>query len=206
MKTYARCFILGIAPLLLGLFLATGCGIDHSPMTQDTQDEQLLQAQEEGQSVLTFSSLEGAAKIARGDKADETLEDSEVIGPRGDKLEVEDKGGRGGKDDLKVTFSVPKKALEKEVEITMWVYGRTLSELVVAFEPSGLVFLKDAKLQIHLGKDLVDLDLSHLEGTHHYGDGSSEEAEIQVEKAGGGAYNVNVRIPGFSRYTLGGRR
>jgi len=191
MKIHTRRFIIGTATMLMGLFLATGCGVDHSPMAQDTQNG-------EGQTLLTFSSPQGAAKQLAG--ASETLVASGVIGSKGGKLEVEDKGKRGGKDDLKVTFSVPGKALEKDVKITMRVSGRYLSELMVAFEPSGLVFLKDAKLKIKLGKDLIDLDMKKMTGEHHYEDGHSEEAELKIDRG-----NITVRIPGFSRYSLGGR-
>ena len=207
MKAHARRFILGAASLMLGLFLATGCGVDHSPLAQDTQDEKLLQAQGEEQSLLTFSALQGAAKVSAYDDDDddddnEPLEDEEDIGKRGGRLEVEDRGGPGGKDDLKITFTVPRNALDDEEEITMRVYGRYLSELVVAFEPSGLVFLKDAKLKIHLGKDLIDLDLNDVKGEHHYGDGSSEEADLKIARD-----DIEVKISGFSRYSLGrGRR
>ena len=199
--------------LVLGLFLAIGCGVDHSPIAQDSDP---LTPAEEGQAMLSFSDgVEAAKKGKREATTAGPLTTSAVIGEDGGRLRVEDKGDRGGKDDLVVTLTVPEDALDDDdgddddgdegVLITMTVYGRYLSELVVAFTPSGLEFEEDAHLHIRLGKDLVDLDLKKLKGQHTHADGSSEEVEAKGKMKGGTA-NIHVKVPGFSRYGVGGGR
>jgi hypothetical protein len=104
-------------------------------------------------------------------------------------------------------------ALDDDVEITMTVYGQTLSELVIAFEPGGLDFLIAAELEIAVGLDKVDIDLGDLAAYHasqeDYNDNDEndwQEEEIDIEELYEGSEEIKfiIEIPGFSRYSTGG--
>jgi len=215
MKTFARSFglIFGILTLV---FLASGCGMDQSPVAPE--EAAVAPAPTTGL-VLAFSpetARQAAAKLAT--IPPEGRSKSEIFGASATELEIKDKNGWGYKDDLKVKFSTRDGALDSEVEITMTVYGNVLSEIVAAFQPGGLIFLRPATLELELGADLVDLPLDNLQVWHIHDDGTVEEAEILsirgydeddeewVEENLDGAdfVNIEVVVPGFSRYSPGG--
>jgi len=181
--------------------LLAGCGMDHSPVAQD---ETTIASTPEGPMRLAFSpeAARRAAKIAQ-----EGRSVSEVIGAEGGKLVVIDKHGPGKADNLRVRLKVLENTLVEPVPITMTVYGKYLSELVVAFEPGGLQFLEPARLRIRMGPELDDLSPGESEITlwHIYEDGTVEETEIRGQRVTQDGYRViRANIPGFSRYSPGG--
>jgi hypothetical protein len=119
-------------------------------------------------------------------------------------IKVIEQNGKGLQDNLSVTFTVPEQGVAEPVEITMTVIGQTLSELVVAFEPGGLVFLQEAQLTIEIGMDLVDVDFAGLTVYHQYSDGTREETTLLnlQTKANGQVLQIQASVPGFSRYGL----
>ena len=164
-----------------------------------------------GQLKQNVETLEVAAKKGGNGGSDDQPTPSSprtvsaVCDASGGYLKVEDLGGKGPTDNLIVEFRVYRDALVEPVEITMTVTGNTLSELVVAFEPGGLEFLKDADLVVTIGNDLVDTEAELLQVQHHYSDGTIETAQIKsLKMVGKSRINMHVFVPGFSRYSLGG--
>ncbi|MBT3346046.1 MAG: hypothetical protein HN404_23825 [Gemmatimonadetes bacterium] len=106
-------------------------------------------------------------------------------------------------DDLYVKFSVPSAAVDAEVPVTVTVHGNRLSDLIIAFKPGGLVFSRDAELQVTVGPDLVDVDTQSLQVWHEYSDGTVEQTTLLAEKSfKNGYFRFVAAIPGFSRYGL----
>ena len=189
------------AVALLGLFLASGCGVDHERVVQE---EATVTQSAGGTAYLTFSpqAAQRAAKLAtipaEGVTASRSFDDD------GGTLVVEDNNGPAAGDDLKITFTISEEAaddlFDDNIQITMTVYGNTLSELVVAFTPGGLVFPIAVELKLELGSDLVDMSLATLKAIHTY-HGREEPARITV--IGGRVTTViYISIPSFSRYGL----
>lgn len=135
--------------------------------------------------------------------------DSRLIGPRGGTLKIQDWGRRRSaegqrlQEQLAVEFSVPRGALPSPQALTMTVTGYWLSELEVAFQPSGLRFDREARLRIHLGRDRVDVDTATLRAFHWDNGTETVEVAIEVQAQGNGDVVIQVRVPGFSRYSLG---
>ena len=119
-------------------------------------------------------------------------------------LEVLDLNGKSATDDIFVYFDVPKGGVAEAVDNTMPLYGETLSDLVVAFQPGGLVFLKAASLRVQMGTDLVDIDLAELQVYHEYSDGTVEESTITSVQTYNNYLEFAAVVTGFSRYGLGG--
>ena len=133
---------------------------------------------------------------------------SGLIGPDGGTLEIVDEGDKWGPNyDVKVRFIVPEGSLAELVQITKTVNGRFLSELEIGFAPSGTEFDPPAKLQVHLGKDLLDLDPFSVTAKHHHGDrdGDDDDDDVEVEMSGTSVrnYKLELDVLGFSRYSLG---
>lgn len=106
-------------------------------------------------------------------------------------------------DDLYVSFTTPNGAVTEPTEITMTVIGNRLSNLVIAFQPGGLVFETPASLWVKLGSDLVDVDTATLTVWHEYSDGTVEETTVLTShEYKNGYYEFTAEIPGFSRYGL----
>ncbi len=106
-------------------------------------------------------------------------------------------------DDLYVSFTTPNGAVTEQTEITMTVIGNRLSDLVIAFQPGGLVFETPASLWVKLGADLVDVDTATLTVWHEYSDGTVEETTVVTShQYKNGYYEFTAEIPGFSRYGL----
>ena len=185
MATWMRRFVLTFCSLAL-IVLVGGCGMDQSPVASG--------AEEEG------TALEPAGKkikVKKGDKKKISMR----IGRQGGKLVIKE-DEEGNDDDLKVEFIVPKKALNEKVKITMKVHGETLDDLVIEFAPGGLVFEKPAKLKIYLGEERVSVPLEMVEIVHHYADGSSEVVPVRIKEKKNKDVII-IRIPGFSRYSMG---
>lgn len=110
-------------------------------------------------------------------------------------------------DDLYVSFTVPNGALSENTEITMTVIGNRLSELVIAFQPGGLVFDTPASLWVKLGPALVDVDTTTLTVWHEYADGTVEETTLlTTHEFTNGSYEFTAEVGGFSRYGLRGSK
>jgi len=210
--------ILGLPALLV---LASGCGLDRSPVSQE---EEVLAPAPEGRMLLAFSP-QAALRAAKKVKNAATPEDgvatatvttsvdaetsaeptdlrtaTQTIGSSGGKLTVEDCSG-GKNSDILADFIVPKGALEQDAKITMTVHGEVLSEMVVEFGPAGLTFDPNARLELVLGLDLVDIDNATLQLWHIHGDGTVEEAAVEgIKVSGKRKMTLIVDIPGFSRY------
>ncbi len=210
------------AGLMMALLAVVGCSETPSPLSSD---ETQLSDASSAPTLLRFGAgVESAAK-SMGDDDDEADDDeanddgaygdesalatSAFIGPKGGKLKIKDKGPKENEDgskahaSLSVELQIPRGALDDEEEISMSVSGYLLSELVIAFAPSGLEFATDARLKIKLGRDRVDLDAATLYGVHMTEAGETQIVLVEVEVKGSGDVNLNVRVPGFSRYSLG---
>ncbi len=107
-------------------------------------------------------------------------------------------------DNLQVNFVVPNGAVNERVLITMTVYGNYLSDLVIAFQPGGLVFNTPAELQLDMGGNLVNIDTADLAVLHEYADGTVEETTISSTKSYQGDiwFELDAIVPGFSRYGI----
>lgn len=139
---------------------------------------------------------------------------------------VQDLQGSGVRDDLRVEFRVGAGDLSEATTIAMTVYGNTLSDLVLAFEPAGLVFSDPAQIRVTIGARRVDRSLLDLVGlvlpfsgleADHTHDGETDSARITsvrtfikllfatVETFDLLLYDyavICVEVPGFSRYGL----
>lgn len=151
-----------------------------------------------GQAYLTFSP-QAAQRLAKPSSAGSIV--SKIIGPRGGKLAAT--GEADAK--IKAALSIPKNALAEEVAIAMSVHEGPLSELLIAFEPEGLVFLQPARLELKVDAELVDIPLSELKAYHQSADGTTREAVVlSASSSGDGLVRIAIAIPGFSTYGLRG--
>jgi hypothetical protein len=128
---------------------------------------------------------------------------SEKIGPRGGKLRLKARNGQGGNDDIKVVFTVPEGALDCEVEICIGLRGATLNNLEIGFAPTGQEFNIPAELKVKVGKDALGLEPEEIEVIHHHGN-ELEEVEISELVEGRKDIELVIKVPGFSRYSMGG--
>lgn len=206
------------------LALICGCGEGRAPLAPEST---LLGQEHSGIVYLTFSpqALERAGKIATIPAEGKTT--SKVFYPdKTASMKIQDLNGSGTRDDLEVEFTVAAGDLSKRTTITMTVYGNKLSDLVLAFEPDGLVFNKSAKLAVKIGAQRVDRSLLDLQAlllpfsdveAYHDHDGSVESATITSVKTYIYAIllgevemlpplydyaRIKVDVPGFSRYGL----
>ena len=185
--------------LLMGLVFAAGCGMDHSPASSESATEQ--PPGNKSYLVFSFGEMVPAAKVAAANNRGFRDTQTKEIGPRGGKLMVGTKNGPGGKDDLLAQLKVPRKALDEKVDITMTLLYGAGEPLVMEFEPGGLVFNKEAKLTIKVGKDLAEI-VQTLVAYHIYDDGSYEEIRVDLTE-NKNHYKFVVMVPGFSQYCLG---
>jgi len=188
--------------LLAVVALLVGCGADYSPVAPD---ETALTQAADSRLLLAFSpqASQRVAKLAQDPKARTS---SELIGAKGGTVYIKDENGKGTKDNLVAILKVPADALVADELITMTVYGDKLSDLVVEFAPGGLEFLSPATLVLRLGLKLVDVSLHQaVQIKHIYHDGTVEDVEVifAAEKRDG-RIRMKVKVPGFSRYALGG--
>ena len=186
--------------LLCVAFLVAGCGVDQSPMAATDESlaaPEIAQASD-GRAFLTFSpeASRGAGKIA---SAGEGVTASGLVGIYGGELQIEKQDDRGV---VVAIFAVPEGALTSPVEITMTVYGYTLEELVVAFDPGGLTFLQEAVLDLEIGNGLVSTPLEDIRAWHEGDDGTVDEANLISALERGNKVKLAVGVPHFSSYGL----
>ena len=206
------------------LALTTGCGEGKAPLAPESAS---LDQAPGGVVYLTFSpqALERVGKVATIPASGKTT--SKTFYPnQTSSMKIQDLNGAGTRDDLEVQFTVPAGALNQSTTITMTVYGNKLSDLVLAFEPNGLVFNQLAQLEVKIGAQRVDRSLLDLQAlllpfadlqAYHDHDGSVDSATItsvktyimllgiEVETHDLLLYDyarIKVAVPGFSRYGL----
>ena len=189
---------------LLAATLTIGCGTEyHSPVASNP--EPTFTQAEDGRTFITFSpqAQHRAAKVSAIPAQGRTV--SKVFDANHNAFEIFDANGTDHRlDDITVFFTVPDHALDHPVEITMTVYGNTLEEMVVVFEPGGLTFLHHATLGVFMGHNLVHTPHNQLKAWHEHGDGSVEEANIFWLKVTDAKVKMKIAVPGFSRYSPGG--
>ena len=188
--------------LLAAATLTIGCGTENTPMASS---EPTFTHTEDNRTFLTFSpqAQRRAAKISAIPAEGRTV--SKIFDANHNGLEIFDANGTDHRlDDITVFFTVPDHALDHPVEITMTVYGNTLEEMVVEFQPGGLNFLHHATLGIFLGHNLVHTPHDQLHAWHEHGDGSVEEANIFWLRITDAKVKMKIAVPGFSRYSPGG--
>jgi hypothetical protein len=93
---------------------------------------------------------------------------------------------------------------EQLVRIDMTVTsGTTLNDIDVAFGPSGLAFLPEATLTLKLAGPVTAEEV--IAADHFGADGYYiESITTEVSMRGQSFLIVRVKVPGFSRYSLGG--
>lgn len=151
--------------------------------------------------------IERQAKLEAKDL--ENRFDSKEIGPHGGSLRVGSLMGAGGQDNIRAVLKVPNGALAEPLELTMELQGSTLSTINIVFGPA-LVFDLPATLVIHLGRKAIDLDLDAVVALHVSddldGDGQPDLVEeVPIRMAHGVlGLELQIAVPGFSRYSMGG--
>lgn len=209
--------------LALGALVA-GCSTGNSPVASAPDEAQA------GAGPVYLALTPGGLRPVGKPAAipDEGLSVSRTFWPgKSGSMLVQDLQGKGVRDDLQVEFRVGSGSLTEATTISMTVYGNTLSDLILAFEPSGLVFADAAQIRVAIGAKRVDrslLDLvglvlpfSGLEAEHTTSDGETDSARITsvrtfikllfatVETFDLLLYDyavICVEVPGFSRYGL----
>lgn len=199
-----------LAPVLLLAVVLTGCFGDFAPMAPSNTDTQAGQAVSAGASrnavYFGFSSegTQRAGKLLAIPSTGKSV--SKSIGAGGGELVVSERDildAESAKDDITVTFTVPKNVLNQSVTIKMTVYGNELSQMLVAFEPSGLSFLKTATLSLKIGNLLVDIPVSQITAYHMDSvTGEVTSAQIISITEERDRLAILVAVPGFSRYGL----
>lgn len=199
MNTFFK-HLISSAFLTAGLALS-GCGTDVSPVASTDA----ASPQDAGLSFIhiTAPGQQAAAKIA-----DLPLIDSvtQVFDAQGGAFGIELPTTPTPLDDIAFDFVVPQNGLDHAETITMSILGTDFSNLVAAFDPSGLVFLQAANLRVTIGKALTDATQQELEDMtiyHEHHDGTVEIATHWVEQTGA-QWIIVIEVPGFSRYSGGG--
>ena len=191
--------IMQVFVLLVAAAFLVSCGVDQAPVAPDATTGT---PSPDSRMLVTFSPdvTPPAAKIATTPLKGRTV--SGLFDAAGGTLEINEANGLRAQGDLRVLFTVPAKALSAPTKIAMTVYGNTLSDLVVAFEPGGLTFLQDAILEIWFGEQRVDVPVEVISVWHEYSDGTVIEAQNYWSEWVKKTYHVVVMVPGFSRYGL----
>lgn len=206
------------------LALVSGCGEGKVPLAPESAS---LEQTPGGTVYLTFSpqALERAGKIATIPEAGKTV--SKTFYPdKTASMKIQELNGPGTRDDLEVEFTVKAGGLDQATTITMTVYGNKLSDLVLAFEPDGLVFNQPAKLAVKIGAERIDRSLLDLQAlllpfadlqAYHDHDGTVDSAiitsvktylyvlllgEVESQPPLYDYARIKVDVPGFSRYGL----
>jgi hypothetical protein len=189
--------------VLAAVLIVAGCSGEKAPLASGPITG------EAGQYTFLAFAPEGRARAAKlalspADAVEAGRTVSAIFSP-GEKgvIQIDEEMGPSSRDDIDIAFSVSRGAIEKPVLITMTLYGETLSNMVVAFQPAGLKFLEMADLRLAVGDELVDLPLEDLHAWHIYSDGTTEEVRFSIVDQGNGIL-FKIDVPGFSRYSIGG--
>lgn len=189
-----------------GFALLNGCGdLDRSTLITDpgaTVQEGAAVGNDRATIAFSAGSSIRAAKPAGGMTSQ--TDQGWITPKKGGKLKVSfgPPSADGGVRVKRATFEVEKGSIDAAYDISMTVYtGTTLREVRVEFTPSGIRFHPPATLTVVLwGK--VDDDV--VKALHIDGSGAVLE-EIAVTVEDGKKVTILVlKVPGFSRYDLGG--
>ncbi|MBI2503588.1 MAG: hypothetical protein HYW07_10205 [Candidatus Latescibacteria bacterium] len=186
----------GALPFLVLSMLVLACGCGEVPAPVAPQPATIDPGRV---SYLPFlpQAAQRAAKLPSAG-----LTASQIFSIWGDQFTLTDLNGPGVADDLKVTFSVPSGGLTSPLLISMTLYGNTAQDLVMAFTPSGLLFLGNAELKVTLGDDRLDIPLQQITAYHAYDNGTVVDAKILSRTDGDGTSEIRIEVPGFSRYGM----
>lgn len=188
--------------LVFGAFMlaVSGCGSERTPIAA-SQEQLVPNPQGPSYLVLSGEAFERAGKKIKnqGKKIRDTFSH------KGGELEiVEEDKDLDAK--MEIKFKVKKGALpeDAETEIEMMIFGDYASEMVIGFTPSGIVFEKDCELEIKIKGAWVDLSEEQIEALHFSSYGEVENAEIKKIDVKDDELTIKIKIPGFSRYSMGG--
>ena len=203
----------------LYMIAATGCGVEKAPLSVDGESAEMAVAPQ-GQSFIVFNPLVAEAAGKKIKNEDKKIKDK--FNHRGGELVIEEemddddnrwsgdrrRGDRRQRGEAKkiVDFQVKKNAIARgeDVEIEMELWGDYASEMVVGFTPSGYQFQEDCVLEIEIKGDWVDLTEDQIQALHISASGQIESAQILKIKVDDDELKIRIRIPGFSRYSIGG--
>ena len=199
--------------LLAAATLTIGCGTENSPVSSN---EDVVTNNAHGRSFITFSAeaMRRAGKMNAIPAEGRTV--SAVFTQVGGVLQLAEPNTAASTDDNEVLFQVMPNSLpivasdnfsstdaNTSVLITMTVYGNTLADMIIEFDPDGLTFDPVALLNLHLGHDLVNMALEEMVIWHIHDDGNVEEAFFTLRTDDINVY-ITIEVPGFSRYSPGG--
>ena len=199
--------VLCLAFALVGFTLMMGCGSGQGPLSSDqgpaiSEDAQIsAQAPRAAKKAKTDDDASGSGAQHRVQSAQKTMSDGG--GSLGIKLKK-----YGSKNDVIVKeaqFSVAPNSIVGggQHEIAMEVHsGTTVDDVDVVFGPSGLTFDPPAELNLKLRGPATPADVQ--EALHIHGDGAYVETiGVESDKNGNSFLHILVKVPGFSRYSLG---
>jgi hypothetical protein len=192
-------------------FLFIGCGdTARSPLSTDDgaalteqPDTGVALAKKAGKGKRDRKDKKSDASIQRVETATKTVSDR-----RGGKLKVgfTKYGGPRDVTVAKAELSISKKSIiwkKSDPEIQMVVSsGTSLEQIEFVFQPSGMAFRPNAKLTVYLRGPVKSKDVENV--VHIFGEGSEiEKIKTVTDRHGEAFLEVKVRVPGFSRYSLG---
>ena len=187
----------GLFAILAGLALMIGCGLGQTPLAPD-QEAAITEA---------VQPLIRAAKPTKKTATGAVKATTKTISGGGRSMTVKFRK-YGAKTDVivkEVRFTVAPNSIVGggTHDITMTVYsGTTLDDVNVVFEPSGLQFDEPADLRIKLGGPANAGNVQQAQ--HIHGNGAYvESVSTETDKNGNSYLVVELKVPGFSRYSLG---
>ena len=203
---------------LAGFFLFTGCGVlNQTPLAPPAPAKPQAGVKFDsnpGLFAITFSpkrEFNPATRATKPSGRRYTKTASGWFSPESSgelKVNFEDVyNGVRGKNGVRVkqaTFKVEKGSIDHDVQISMTVVsGSTVEDVWVQFSPWGQEFHPSATLTLVLVGKLNKEDLNYLEAFHIEGN-LATEMSVQIVQGVDGEWIIIVKVPGFSRYSLGG--
>lgn len=198
----------------LYMIIVTGCGVEQAPLAAGDEQAEMAAAAP-GQSFIVFNPLVAERAAKKIKNQGKKIKDK--FSHKGGELVIEeeweeddegkdDDGDNEGEAKKKVEFKIAKKAIPagEDVEIAMEIWGDYASEMVIGFTPSGYQFAEDCVLEIEIEGDWVDLTEDQIQALHISANGQIESAHILKVKVDDDKLKIRIRIPGFSRYSMGG--
>lgn len=194
---------------LAGALLLSGCAdVGQSPLAPgpaQTPVRAAKPAQKTGTSTTTSTSSTGQTLYTKSASGWFTPE-------QGGSLNVKFANNYGSWTDVRLksaTFQVDPGAIAAKTLITMDVTtGYTIDDVSVKFGPSGLTFNPEATLTLVFwgGSTLSEeeLRLREAQGYHITEDGYISTVTQETDTQGNAYYIIIIKVPGFSRYSLGG--
>ncbi|MCZ6635930.1 MAG: hypothetical protein O7G87_21240 [bacterium] len=206
--------------VIAGVALFIGCGTDLTRSSLAPEAPAGMQAN--APFILSFSTqddaqtLPRASKRAKGAKGLKTEQASGQFEP---KKQASGQFKPNKKGQLQVSFeryakknqvqvksaifTVAKGSIDAPVEITMAVTsGTTMDDVSVEFTPEGQVFRPSVVLELVLQGN----NLPEVKNAYHAHGGTVDMVKVSYEKEGAKVIVLTIKVPGFSRYSLGGGR